>query len=100
MVNRPKSAYELAMERLQAADREAAVPVDAPLTDTQKAEIAECRALYGARLAEREILFKDSLLKLRDPASREALEREYRIDRERIESDRERAIEKIRMRRS
>ena len=93
MVNRPKSAYELAMERLYATDREAGVIADAPLTDDQKAEIAECRALYGARVAEREILFKDSLLKVRDLASRDALEREYRIDRER-------AIEKIRSGRS
>jgi hypothetical protein len=88
------------MERLNAADREAGVTADTPLTDVQKAEIAESRALYGARVAEREILFKDSLLKVRDPASREVLEREYRIDRERIEADRERAIEKIRSGRS
>ena len=100
MVNRPKSAYELTMERLCAADREAGVTADAPLTDDQKAEIAESRALYGARVAEREILFKDSWSKVRDSASREALEREHRIDRERIESDLERAIEKIRSGRS
>ncbi len=96
MPNVPKSAYELAMERLRAADREAGVAEETPLTDAQKAAIADCRSLYASRLAEREIFFRDSLAKTVDPAKREGLEREYRIDRERIESDREKALEKIR----
>ena len=44
-----KSAYELAMEKLQ---DEAPVP---KLTDEQKVEIAELDNLYQSKLAEREV---------------------------------------------
>ena len=83
------------MERLNAADREAGVS-DTPLTKKQKAEIAEVRAMAGARLAEREILFRDGLKHAKDPELRAKLEEEYRIDRSRIESDRDKAIEAVR----
>ena len=95
MSNAPKSAFELAMERLKAADREAGVE-EKPLTDAQKAAIAEARAVASSRLAEREILFRDALKKVYDPAEREKAEEEYRIDRSRIEADRDRAIDRIR----
>ena len=91
----PKSAYELAMERLRAAD-EAAGAAQAPLTAGQKKAIAEARQKATARLAEREILFKDTLAKTEDPEGREKAEREYRIDRQRISDDRDREIEGIR----
>ncbi len=94
---KPKSAFELAMERLAAADREAGVS-ETPLTEEQKKEIAECRAVATSRLAEREILFKDALARTGDPEKRETLEREYRIDRDRIDADRDRQIENIRKR--
>ncbi len=83
------------MERLRAADREAGVE-ESPLTDAQKAAIAEARGIAVSRLAEREILFKDALRKVYDPAEREKAEEEYRIDRSRIEADRDRAIDRIR----
>ena len=83
------------MERLKAADREAGVE-EKPLTEAQKAAIAEARAIGASRLAEREILFRDALRKVHDPAEREKAEEEYRIDRSRIESDRDRAIDRIR----
>lgn len=83
------------MERLRAADREAGVE-ESPLTDAQKTAISEARAVAVSRLAEREILFKDSLRKVYDPAEREKAEEEYRIDRSRIEADRDRAIDRIR----
>ena len=38
-----KSAYELAMERLRAKDREAGIEESAPLTPEQKQAIAELR---------------------------------------------------------
>jgi hypothetical protein len=95
MSNAPRSSFELAMERLRAADREAGVE-ESPLTDAQKAAIAEARAVAVSRLAEREILFKDALRKVYDPAEREKAEEEYRIDRSRIEADRDRAIDRIR----
>ncbi len=46
----PKSAYELAMERLRRKDAEEGVE-RAPVTDAQKAAIAEIRNFYEARLA-------------------------------------------------
>jgi hypothetical protein len=95
MSNAPRSSFELAMERLRAADREAGVE-ESPLTDAQKTAIAEARAVAASRLAEREILFKDALRKVYDPAEREKAEEEYRIDRSRIEADRDRAIDRIR----
>lgn len=91
----PKSSFEIAMERLQAADREAGV-AETPLTEEQKAGIAEARRVAQARLAEREILFRDSLAKTWEPEARAKAEEEYRTDRRRIESDAEAAVEAIR----
>jgi hypothetical protein len=91
----PKSAYELAMERLKKKDSEEGVE-ERPLTDEQRAQIAEVRSQYEARFAEREILHRDALGKARDPAQRETLEEEYRRDRERLGSERDRKIRKIR----
>lgn len=95
MSNAPKSALDLAMERLRAADREAGIE-ETPLTDAQKAAIAEARSVATSRLAEREILFRDVLRKIADPAEREKAEEGYQVDRSRIEADRDRAIDRIR----
>ena len=46
----PKSAVELAMEKLRARGDFA----ETPLTDAQKAEIADTRSLYRAKIAELE----------------------------------------------
>lgn len=94
----PKSAFDLAMERLKAADKDAGVE-EIQLTDAQKEEIAEARRVASARFAEREILYRNALQKSYEPAERERMEQEYQIDRERIERDRDRAIEAIRGRR-
>jgi len=91
------SAYELAMQRLRAADEESGVKAT-QLTAAQKAEVAEARRVASARLAEREILFADSMQKIHDPAEREKAESEYQIDRQRIQDDCDRAIETIRKR--
>lgn len=91
----PKSALELAMERLRKKDKDAGVEAHA-VTDTQRAAIAEARSVAEARLAEREILFKSKMAAVREPEAREVLEQEYRRDRERITSDRDRKIEEIR----
>jgi LPS O-antigen subunit length determinant protein (WzzB/FepE family) len=91
----PKSAYELAMERLRKRDREAGVE-ERTVTPEQKEAIADVRRVYEAKLAEREILHKSSLRKTADPAEREKLEEEYRRDRERLTSERDRKIEEIR----
>ncbi len=95
MGDKPKSAFELAMERLNAEDREAGTK-ETPLTPKQKEAIAEARRIASSRLAEREILFRDSMKKTPDPAEREKAEGEYHVDRQRINDDCERAIETIR----
>src|SRR5687767_14812156 len=91
----PKSAYELAMERLRRPDAEAGVE-HKPLTDAQKAAIAEARNLCEARLAEREVLYRSALNKSVDPQARATLDDEYRRDRERLTSERDAKIERIR----
>jgi hypothetical protein len=94
MANPPKSAYELAMERLRAEDPEGTKEVS--LTARQKEEIAEARRVAAARLAEREILFNDVMKKAVDPAEREKAESDYLTDRRRIDEDCERQVEAIR----
>ncbi len=91
----PKSAFELAMERLRATDREAGVE-ETTLTAAQKEKIAEARRVAASRNAEREILFRDAMKKTVDEGEREKAEREYQLDRQRIAEDCERSIEAIR----
>jgi hypothetical protein len=91
----PKSAFELAMERLKKQDAEQGV-VEHKLTDAQKAAIAEARSIYEARVAERQILHRDKRLSAFDPAALEVLEEEYRRDMERFAYDRDAKIKKIR----
>ena len=50
-----KSAYELAMERL-----EKSAPT-VTLTDAQKAQIAEIESTYKARVAEKELFLQDKI---------------------------------------
>ena len=91
----PKSALELAMERLKKQDAEQGVSERA-LTDDQKNEIAEVRKTYGAKLAQEEILYKSKTRVYLEPDARRALEENYRRDVERINHERDRKIEKIR----
>jgi hypothetical protein len=91
----PKSAYELAMERLRKKD-EAAGVVQARLTDAQKAAIAEIRSLYGARLAQADLQHQDRVRATFDPAVRDALEVEYRREREQLAAEMDAKIEKAR----
>jgi hypothetical protein len=91
----PKSALELAMERLKKKDAEAGV-VEHKLTDEQKAAIAEARSLHEARVAELQILHRSKQLTAVDPVEIEKIEQEYRRDLERLATDRDSKIKKIR----
>jgi hypothetical protein len=91
----PKSALELAMERLRKKDAADGV-VDKPLTDDQKAQIAEVRQVYAAKIAQEEILYKSKLATTWEPEERTKLEDGYRRDLQRMNDDRDRKIEKIR----
>jgi hypothetical protein len=91
----PKSAYELAMERLRKKDQEAGV-VERSLTAEQKAAIADARKFYEAKVAEREILHRDALRKAKSHEEIEKLNAELAQDRDRLARDRDRKIEDIR----
>jgi hypothetical protein len=90
-----KSSYELAMERLKKRDADAGIETR-PVTDAQKAAIAEIRNYYEAKLAETQVLYESSRLKATDLAGLEAIEQEYRRERERLTSERDRKVEKAR----
>ena len=83
------------MERLKKKDADAGVE-SRPLTDAQKAAIAEARNFYESKLAEVEVLHQSKLRKTFDPTERETLEHEYRRDRERLTTERDAKIEKLR----
>ena len=91
----PKSAYELAMERLRQKDREAGVS-ERPLTDEQKTKIAEIRSFYDAKLAEREILHRDSLRKAQSYDEIAKLNEALAQDRDRLTRERDRKIADVR----
>ena len=94
----PRSAYEIAMERLRKQDAERG-ETEPTLTDRQREEIAEVRRYYKAKLAEHEILHRSELRKARatreDESIREA-EENYRADRRRLEDEMESKILAIR----
>jgi hypothetical protein len=91
----PKSAVELAMERLRKKDADMGIE-QVTLTNEQKAAIAEIRNFYESKIAEQKILHDAALRKTFDPGEREAIEAESRRDRERLTSERDAKIEKIR----
>jgi len=90
-----KSALELAMERLAKKDADSGVEAR-PLSDAQKAAIAEARNFYESKIAEQEVLHQSKMRATPDPTARETLAAEYRRDRERLVSERDNKIEKIR----
>jgi len=100
MADAPKSAYELALEKLKHQDQERGENAPLALSDAQKKEIAEIRKICEARLAEREILFRSERARLQaDPEAAEKLvkaEDEYARDRLRFEEQRDAAIARVR----
>ncbi len=95
----PKSAYELAMERLRQKDKEGGV-VERPLNDEQKKAIADARRVYEAKVAEREILHRDALRRAQTAEDVQKLNEELARDRDRYGRDRDRKIGEIREQRS
>lgn len=95
MSDAPKSALELAMERLKKKDAEAGI-VEQKLTDAQKAAIAEARSVYESRVAELQILHRQKQLTAVDPADIAKAEEEHRRDMDRFANDRDSKIRKIR----
>ncbi len=88
-----KSAYELAMERLQKQAPSVA------LTDLQKAQIAEIDSTYRARVAEKELFLRDEIRKARSSGAvdeAEALEKQLATEIRRLQQDCEEKKEKLR----
>ena len=90
-----KSSLELAMERLAKKDADAGI-TSAPITDAQKAAIAEARNFYESKIAELEVLHQSKLNATFDPAEREVLTQQYRREREHLTSERDAKVEKLR----
>ena len=93
----PKSAYELAMERLRQKDADSGVE-ERHLNEEQRSEIAEIRRIYSAKIAEAEILHKSKLMTTFEPEERQKLEQGHRRDLERLRGDQERKLEAVRSR--
>jgi hypothetical protein len=88
-----KSAYELAMERLNKT-----APSN-KLTEKKKQELAEIDSKYAAKIAERELLVRDELQKASAKGDFEAveqLEKQLVSDRKSLAAEREEKKEKIR----
>jgi hypothetical protein len=90
-----KSAVELAMERLKKKDAESGVTSRA-VSDAEKAAIAEIRNFYEAKLAQEDVMQQAKLRGVMDPAERDLLASQFRRERERLASERDAKIERVR----
>ena len=95
MSDAPKSALELALERLKKKDAESGIE-QKTLSDEQRAAIAEARNLCEARIAERRIMFQSQTAAIFDPQELELKHEELRRDIAQFESDRDAKIRKLR----
>lgn len=88
-----KSAYELAMERLEKQSP------TSKLTEEQKAKIAEIDSTFKAKIAEREVFLKDQITKAQmsgDLGEIAALEDQLARELRRLNEDCESKKEKVR----
>ncbi len=88
-----KSAYELAMERLEKASPSIS------LTEDQKKEIAEIDSIYRAKIAEKEVFLKDQIRKAQNAGKFdevESLEKQLAAEIRRLQEDCEAKKEKLR----
>ncbi len=88
-----KSAYEIAMSRL---DAEAPV---AKLTEAQRTEIAEIESLYRSKIAERRVFLEGELTKSSgNPAESEMIQKQLTSEVARLEEESESKKDKVRSR--
>jgi len=88
-----KSAYELAMERLEKASPSIS------LTEAQKKEIAEVDSTYRAKIAEKEVFLKDQIRKAQNAGNSEqaeSLEKQLASEIRRLQEDCAAKKEKLR----
>jgi hypothetical protein len=89
-----KTAYELAMERLQKGQPTVS------LTEDQKRELAQIDATFKAKIAEREVFLKDQILKAQTGGKFDEvaqLEKQLVIEVRRLNEDCESKKEKLRV---
>lgn len=86
-----KTAYELAMERLNKN-----APA-AKLSDAQKKELAELDSKYAAKIAEREIALNSEIARAAgDFAQEESLREQLVMERKKLQADLEEKKEQVR----
>ena len=88
-----KSAYELAMERLQKASPSLS------LSEKQKKELAEIDSKYRAKIAEKELFLKDQIRKAQIDGKIddvESLQKQLALEIRRLQEECETAKEKLR----
>jgi len=88
-----KSAYELAMERLEKSSPTVS------LTEDQKREIADIDSVYRAKIAEREVFLKDQIRKAQiagNSEEAESLEKQLASEVRRLQDEGEAKKEKLR----
>ena len=88
-----KSAYELAMERLQKASPSLS------LTEEQKKELAEIDSKYRAKIAEKELFLRDQIRKAQTEGKADdidSLEKQLASDVRRLQEECEASKEKMR----
>ena len=88
-----KSAYELAMERLQKASPSLSI------TEEQKKELAEIDSKYRAKIAEKELFLRDQIRKAQTEGKLEdidSLQKQLASDVRRLHEECEAAKEKLR----
>jgi len=88
-----KSAYELAMERLEKASPSIS------LTEEQKKEIAKVDSVYRAKIAEKELFLKNEIRKVQTAGKfeeAELLEKQLASEIRRLQEDCEAKKEKLR----
>jgi hypothetical protein len=89
-----KSAYELAMERLNKK------APSVKLSDAQKKELAELDSLYASKIAQREIFLKGELAKAEASGDFEAVEQVQKqlvSERKSLQAELEEKKEKVRL---
>ncbi len=94
----PKSSLELAMARLRKKDAESGESIR-ELTDAQKAQIAEIRRVYDAKMAEADIMKRPNLPSGLPEELREQvdlLNEQYLRQRDLLAAERDAKIEAIR----
>tara|TARA_B100001123_G_C15327262_1_gene1029970 strand:+ start:3704 stop:4006 length:303 start_codon:yes stop_codon:yes gene_type:complete len=95
----PKTAVELALERLRQQDAESGVE-EVQLTARQTEELSAAHRHYEAQVAECKILHQAALQTTLEPDARAELDANYRRDMSQFSADRDRKTKKIRQEKS